>query len=75
MTAIEYIAGIIALKGFHVVLWDYSNEWGNIQGIICPKFSLFWGLLGVAYYYLEEQKYLNPEDTDLKKFIFCELKT
>lgn len=52
MTAIEYIAGIISYKGFHVKLWDYSDEWGNIQGIICPKFSLIWGVLGVAYYYL-----------------------
>ena len=52
MTIIEYIAGIISYKGFHVRLWDYSNEWGNIQGVICPKFSLAWGILGVAYYYL-----------------------
>ncbi len=55
MTAIEYIAGIVSLKCFHVRLWDYSNEWGNIQGIICPKFSLIWGLLGVVYYY-----FINP---------------
>lgn len=52
MTMIEYIAGVVSYKGFHVRLWDYSEEWGNIKGIICPKFSLFWGLLGVAYYYL-----------------------
>lgn len=25
-------------------LWDYSHEWGNIQGIICPKFSFFIGM-------------------------------
>ena len=52
MTLIEYIAGIISYKGFHVRLWDYSKEWGNIQGVICPKFSLIWGVCGVAYYYL-----------------------
>lgn len=52
MTVIEYIAGIISLKSFHVRLWDYTNEWGNIQGIICPKFSLFWGVLGITYYFL-----------------------
>lgn len=59
MTAIEYIAGIISYKGFHVRLWDYSKEWGNIQGIICPKFSLAWGLLGVAYYYLVHPNILD----------------
>ena len=52
MTVIEYIAGWCSLKLFHVRLWDYSNEWGNVQGIICPKFSLFWALMGAAYYFL-----------------------
>lgn len=51
MTAIEYIAGILSLKFSSVRLWDYSNEWGNIQGIICPKFSLIWGVLGALYYF------------------------
>jgi len=62
MTVIEYIAGIISYKGFHVRLWDYSGEWGNIQGIICPKFSLFWGILGVAYYYLIHPNILDALD-------------
>lgn len=52
MTIIEYIAGFISLRSFHVRLWDYSEEWANIQGIICPKFSAFWGILGTVYYYL-----------------------
>lgn len=50
MTLIEYIAGILALKIIKVRLWDYTNEWGNIQGIICPKFSVIWALLGAVYY-------------------------
>lgn len=62
MTIIEYIAGLISYKGFHVRLWDYSNEWGNIQGLICPKFSLIWGLLGVAYYYLVHPNILSALD-------------
>lgn len=52
MTAIEYIAGIMCLKLTKVRLWDYSNERGNIQGIICPKFSFFWAVLGAVYYFL-----------------------
>ncbi len=52
MTLIEYIAGIISLKAGKVRLWDYTNEWGNIQGIICPKFSLIWAALGAVYYWL-----------------------
>ena len=52
MTAIEYVAGLLMIQVAHVRLWDYSNEWGNIQGIICPKFSFFWAVLGAAYYFL-----------------------
>ncbi len=52
MTLIEYITGIVCLKTSNVRLWDYSEEWGNINGIICPKFSLIWALCGAAYYFL-----------------------
>lgn len=52
MTAIEYIAGFYSLKVSKVRLWDYSGEWGNIQGIICPKFSLMWAILGALYDFL-----------------------
>ena len=49
MTLIEYIAGLIFIKGMHVKLWDYSKRWGNIDGIICPLFSLFWTVLCALY--------------------------
>lgn len=52
MTLIEYIAGVLCLKYFKVRLWDYSNLWGNVQGIICPIFSLAWAVLGAMYYFL-----------------------
>lgn len=51
MTLIEYIAGLIFIKGMKIKLWDYSSEWGNIQGIICPLFTFFWGLIGAIYYF------------------------
>ena len=52
MTAIEYIAGILLLKLMKLRLWDYSQLWGNIQGLICPLFSFFWAVLGALYYFL-----------------------
>lgn len=52
MTGIEYIAGVLCLHLANVRLWDYSREWGNIQGIICPKFSLIWALLCAIYRFL-----------------------
>lgn len=52
MTLIEYVAGLFCLKFLKVRLWDYSDFWGNIQGIICPLFSFFWTILGAVYYFL-----------------------
>lgn len=52
MTLIEYLAGLCSLKVLKVRLWDYSNMPGNIQGIICPQFSLAWAALGAVYYFL-----------------------
>ncbi len=52
MTLIEYIAGVFMLKYLKVRLWDYSGMKGNIQGIICPVFSLAWAVLGAVYYFL-----------------------
>lgn len=51
MVLIEYIAGLIFIKGLKIKLWDYSDRWGNIQGIICPLFSALW-LAVSAFYYL-----------------------
>ena len=55
MTLIEFIAGLIFIKGFGIKLWDYSNRKGNIMGLICPSFSLIWLVVGSLYYFL-----LNP---------------
>lgn len=55
MTFIEFIAGLIFIKGLKIKLWDYSNRKGNIMGIICPIFSLVWLVVGSLYYFL-----LNP---------------
>lgn len=36
VTAIEYIAGIIFIKGMGIKLWDYSDRWGNIDRFNMP---------------------------------------
>lgn len=55
MTLIEFIAGLIFIKGLKVKLWDYSDRKGNLMGIICPSFALIWLAVGSLYYFL-----LNP---------------
>lgn len=52
MTLIELIAGFFFLKFYNVMLWDYSDQKFNFKGLICPLFSLFWGMLGLAFYFL-----------------------
>ena len=52
MTLIEFIAGLIFIKGMGIKLWDYSNRKGNIMGIICPIFSLAWLAVGSLYFFL-----------------------
>ena len=51
MTLIELLGGILCEDVFHVSLWDYSKEWGNFRGFICPKFSFYWALIGGIYYF------------------------
>ena len=55
MTVIELIAGLIFTRFFNVKLWDYKEEKFNFKGLICPKFSLMWGVLGCFYYFV-----INP---------------
>ena len=51
LTLLEYLVGIILLKGMNTRLWDYQNEWKNMQGIICPKYSFAWFMMSFFYYY------------------------
>ena len=52
MTLIELVGGLIFIKGMNIKLWDYSNEWGNYKGVICPLFSFYWTIIGLFYYLL-----------------------
>ncbi len=51
MTIVEFIAGLIFIKGMKIKLWDYSTRPLNIMGIICPTFSLIWCACGAIYRY------------------------
>ena len=49
LTAWEYLVGVILEKIFHTKYWDYSSEKININGRICLKNSIFWGILTVIF--------------------------
>ncbi len=55
---LEYICGYIFLEYFDLRLWDYNNEilnFGNINGFICLRSVLFFGLSGILLI-----KIINP---------------
>ncbi|MCI5523000.1 MAG: putative ABC transporter permease [Spirochaetia bacterium] len=59
ITVFEFFAGLIFIKGMKIKLWDYSNCWGNIKGIICPLYSFFWYVMSALYYFIIHPKILN----------------
>lgn len=50
-TLLEYAAGEIFINYYKLRLWDYSNRFLNLRGIICPLYSFLWGILSLAFYF------------------------
>lgn len=59
ITIIEYFAGVMCVKIFNVRLWDYRNEFLNLQGHICLKFTIYWWLLSAFYYFAIDNRVWN----------------
>lgn len=55
---IEYITSYIMEKLFKARWWDYSNEKFNIEGRICLKNAILFGILGLAFVYLVSPTFL-----------------
>ena len=45
----EYIVGFLLEKIFKTKYWDYSKLKFNINGRVCLKNSIYWGMLGVIF--------------------------
>lgn len=50
-STIEYSTGFILDKIFHTHWWNYSQEPFNLNGYICLRFSLYWGIFGTLFLY------------------------
>ena len=59
MTFIELIAGELFIVKRHLKLWDYSGLRFNYKGVICPRFSFYWALLGAGYYFFIHPRILS----------------
>lgn len=47
-SALELVTGFVLKQAFHTTWWDYTDQPFNIGGYVCLKFSLAWGLGGMA---------------------------
>ena len=54
-TVLEYLFSLTMEKISGFVAWDYSDYFLNINGRVCLRYSIFWGLLGVLWI-----KYVYP---------------
>lgn len=50
VTALELASGLLCTRLLHVTVWNYSAEWANLGGLICPRYSLLW--LGLCLWVL-----------------------
>ncbi|MBQ8988022.1 MAG: putative ABC transporter permease [Lachnospiraceae bacterium] len=51
----EYVTGWVLYEIFHTRLWDYNTEiwnWGNINGYVCLRSVMFFGVSGVLLVYV-----------------------
>ena len=40
-----FLAGGVCLCLLHIAVWDYADEWGNLAGLVCPRYTFYWFLL------------------------------
>ncbi|MMZ60596.1 hypothetical protein D3C76_464770 [compost metagenome] len=50
-TVVEYVSGYLLKAWFGRQWWDYSGYVGQVQGHICLRFSLYWGVLSLLCLY------------------------
>ena len=50
LSLLEFLSGEFLLKFFNLRLWDYSSRKFNIKGLICLRFSLYWGIFSLIFY-------------------------
>ena len=55
----EYIVAVILEKLFKTKYWDYSSLKFNIQGRVCLKNSIYWGILGVLLIFIIQPTFIK----------------
>ena len=72
------LAGGICFVGIHLAIivnlwmhwhvWDYSSQWMNFLGQVCPLFSFFWFVLTFPLLFLSNQinRFFQSHSLELK---------
>lgn len=45
ITVAELLAGLVLNIWLGLGVWDYSDQWGNLWGQVCPQYTALWCLL------------------------------
>lgn len=45
VSTVELAVGAICREFLHLKVWDYSREWGNLAGLVCPRYTFYWFVL------------------------------
>ena len=48
ITLLELAVGLVINRRLHWNVWDYSDQWGNLWGQVCPRYCALWYLLCFA---------------------------
>jgi len=51
ISLLEYLTGLFFLLVFQLRLWDYRKKLLNIQGLVCPEFSIYWTILSTLFFF------------------------
>ena len=45
VSGLELTVGAVCRRLLHIAVWDYADEWGNLAGLVCPRYTFYWFLL------------------------------
>lgn len=54
ITALEFACGCIVNVWLGWGVWDYSAEWGNLMGQICPRYTVIWYFVSLIAILLDD---------------------
>jgi len=78
VTILEFVTGFVLEKIFHSKWWDYSDNFLNLKGYICIKYSILWGVLAFVLIQIVHPSVTNlihiPFVTNLTHIIPFQLK-